>query len=77
MAHKIRTVVQLNGKTYTSPANAAFALAQYTAQTLAQPKYLDANPRISWDVDTYWKNYNRIEKRAYNRFLKVCKALLK
>lgn len=77
MRHSIKTVIQVNEKRFSTAEPAARMLAEEVADDLARPRYLDSDPRCNWDVDAFWKCRDRIEKRAYGRFLKVCTHLLK
>jgi len=76
--HKIRTVIQVGNKLFSTPSSAAAALSGQCAWKLSKPKARDFSLRRSeWDSEAYFAARNRIEKRAYARFLKVCKVLIK
>ena len=85
--HKIQTVVECNGKRYSRPENAAKALATATANALAGDGWhIDFDEslpeaaqqaKFEKEWDEYEEKCERIEARAYPRFLKVCKEILK
>jgi len=84
--HKIQTCIYCNGKSFRKPESAAKALAAATAIELAgdgwhidfDESLPEAEQQAKFDKE--WNEYDdkcdRIEARAYPRFLKVCKRIL-
>lgn len=87
MNRSILKVIQVNGKRFSRPESAAKALAAALANDLGGDGWdiefdnsiADAEAEAKFDKawDDWEENGNRIEARAYPRYLKVCKHLLK
>lgn len=87
MNRSIKKVIQVEGKRFSRPETAAKALAAGLANDLAGDgwhiKYADSvdedidQARFDREWDDYDAKCERIEARAYPRYLKVCKHLLK
>jgi len=87
MNRSIKKVIQVNGKRFSRPESAAKALAGALSIDLAGDGWhIKFDNSVADDIDQIrfdkeWDEYDakceRIEERAYPRYLKVCKHLLK
>ena len=82
MNRSIKKVIQVEGKRFSRPESAAEALAAALANDLAGPgwpDFEDNDDQAAFDAkwDAYEIKSDRIEARAYPRYLKVCKHILK
>jgi hypothetical protein len=84
--HKIQTCIYCNGKSFRKPESAAKALATATANALAGDGWHidfdeslpepEQQAKFEKEWDEYEATCERIEARAYPRFLKVCERIL-
>ena len=72
-------VVQVNGKRFSRPESAAKALSVALADDLAGDRWPEddcSQSEFDAFIDAREVKSERIEKRAYPRYLKVCKRIL-
>lgn len=86
MNRSIKKVIQVNGKRFSRPDKAAEALAAALASDLGGDGWhiefdnsiadAEAEAKNDKEWDDWEKKCDRIEARAYPRYLKVCKRIL-
>ena len=79
MNRSIKTVIQVEEKRFSNPIRAAKALAAGLANDLAGPEWPEDDcSQTEFDafIDAREVKTDRIEERAYPRYLKVCKRIL-
>ena len=79
MNRSIKTVIQVEEKRFSRPETAAKALAAGLANDLAGPEWPEDDcSQTEFDafIDAREVKTDRIEERAYPRYLKVCKRIL-